>query len=415
MFRHRVLFALWAAAAVVALPAGARAQETAADVYTLPSGDALAAAPVAWEAGAAHMVIGVWDTIFAVDTDSRDVFAMNAADGKELWRKPGFYSPEKALTHLPATDGKHVWLPLTDAIYGIRARDGKVLFEAPLDGEIEEDLAYIGGQVVGLVSKIEGEKGTRERQFHVRTFDGGSGRVKNSVSVGKTTQALFAVDREALVCYTLLRKVDASPTDRFAVTSFQLPAGAKLSSGSIGDVNGYPFAGVSRLAVAGSEGIAVYLKDSLARPLNRFGRDLPRRAADVTISGKKAIFVQGDRVAAADVNTPAVFWQFVVEAIDPAEIPFLSPSLFTTVGLRQVFPANAGNTPVLIAFDSSTGKNVRASKGIDGMTSTTYFKNLLVVATGKKVMAVNLDKLGALPKKEAPKPAPKDEKPADGE
>lgn len=385
------------------VPAAAFAQEGPGDAYSVPSGDALPAAPVAWEAGAAHMVVGVWDTIVAVDTDSRDLFALNAADGKEIWRKPAFYSPEKALTHLPATDGKHVWLGLTDTLYGVRARDGKVLFDAPLDGEIEEDLAYIGGQVVGLVSKIEGEKGTRERQFYIRSFDGAAGRIRNSTAVGKTTQAMFAVDREALVAYTLLRKVDASPTDRFFVTSYQLPAGAKLSSGSTGDVNGYPFAAVSRLAVAGPDGISVYLKDSLAKPLNRFGRDIPRQAADVTISGKKAIFIQGDRVSAADVNTPSVFWQFTVEDTSPGEIPFLSPSLFTTVGLRQVFPAVHGGAPLLVAFDSATGKNVRASKGIEGITSTTYFKNLLVAATGKKVIAIALDKLAVLPRKEAPK------------
>ncbi|MBI5524868.1 MAG: PQQ-binding-like beta-propeller repeat protein, partial [Deltaproteobacteria bacterium] len=388
---------------VLCVPAPASTQEGSGDTLAVPVGDALAAAPVAWEAGAAQMVVGVWDTIIAVETDSRDLFALNAADGKEIWRKPAFYSPEKALTHLPATDGKHVWLGLTDTLYGLRARDGKVLFEAPLDGEIEEDLAYIGGRVVGLVSKIEGEKGTRERQFYVRDFDGATGRIKNSINVGKTTQAMFAVDREALVCYTLLRKVDASPTDRFALTSYQLPAGAKLSSGSTGDVNGCPYAAVSRLAVAGPDGISVYLKDSLAKPLNRFGRDLPRQAADVTISGKKAIFIQGDRVSAADVNTPSVFWQFAVDGMSPGEIPFLSPSLFTTVGLRLVFPAAHGGSPLLVAFDSANGKNVRASRGIDGITSTTYFKNLLVAATGKKVMAINLDKLAVLPKKDAPK------------
>ena len=56
-----------------------------------------------------------------------------------------------------------------------------------------------------------------------------------------------------------------------------------------------------------------------------------------------------------------------------------------------------------MAFDSATGKNVRVSKGLEGLSSTTYFKNFLVTANGKKIVAVNLDKLPVLAKKEPPK------------
>ena len=408
---------LWAAAALFvicgAAPA-AFAQDASPEAYALPAGDALVPAPVAWEASAAHSVTGVWDSIFAVETESRDVFALNAADGKELWRKPAFYPPEKAMMHLPATDGKRVWLALTDTLYGLNARDGKVLFEAPLDGEIEEDPTFVNGHVIAFVSKIEGDTGSRERQFFVRDLDGTSGRIKASFSVGKAQQALFAVDREAMVCYVLLRKVDATAADRFAAAAYQFPGGQKIAAGTVGDVNGYPYAAVSRLAVAGPEGAAIYLKDKLDRPLNRFGRDLGR-AVDITINGKKAIFLQGDRVSAADVNTPSIFWQFAIEGIAPGETPYLASSFFTTVGLRQVFPATTGAGPLIVAFDSQSGRNVRAAKGIDGVTAVTYFKNFLVVATGKKIIAVNLDKLVPLAKKEpsreAQKPAAADEAP----
>lgn len=406
---------LLAAAALFAVCAGtvpAFAQESDPDTYALPAGDALVAAPAAWEASAAQCVTGVWDTIVAIETEGRDLFALNAADGKELWRKPAFYPPEKALTHLPATDGKRVWLGLTDTLYGVSARDGKVLFEAPLDGEIEEDLAYVNGHVIALVSRIEGESGSRERQYFIRDLDGTSGKIKASFNVGKATQALFAVDREAMVAYVLLRKVDATPTDRFAASSYQIPGGQKIASGSTGDVNGSPYAAVSRLAIAGPDGASVYLKDALAKPLNRFGRDAGKPAVDVVINGKKAIFLQGDRVTAGDVSSPSVFWQFTVDGIAPGEVPYLSNSLFTTVGLRQVFPATTGAGPLFIAFDSANGKNLRASKGIEGIASTTYFKNLLVVATGKKIIAVNLDKLVPLARADAPKPAAK---PADDE
>lgn len=400
---------LLAAAAFIAVCAGtvsASAQEAAPEAWALPAGDALVAAPAAWEASAALLVTGVWDTIVAVETEGRELFGLNAADGKELWRKPAFYPPEKALTHLPATDGKRIWYGLTDTLYGVSARDGKVLFEAPLDGEIEEDLIYVNGHVIAFVSKIEGESGSRERRYFIRDLDGTSGRIKGSFDVGKATQALFAADREAMVAYVLLRKVDATATDRFATASYQIPGGQKIASGSTGDVNGSPYAAVSRLAVAGPDGVSVYLKDALAKPLNRFGRDLSRPAVDVVINSKKAIFLQGDRVTAADVNSPAVAWQFTVEGIAPGETPYLANSFFTTVGLRQVFPATTGAGPLFIAFDSATGRNLRASKGIAGIASTTYFKNLLVVATGKKIIAVNLDKLVPLARVEAQKPAP---------
>jgi outer membrane protein assembly factor BamB len=143
----------------------------------------------------------------------------------------------------------------------------------------------------------------------------------------------------------------------------------------------------------------------MLRPLNRFGRDVREGAADVAIAGKRAVFVQGARVTAADVNSPAVPWSFMVEGTTPADPPSMSNILLTAVGQRLAYPAYSGNRPVIIAFDAQTGLNVRAGRGFTGLTSTTYFKNLLVMADGKRSFAVDLDRLMPLHRKPAEAPA----------
>jgi hypothetical protein len=142
----------------------------------------------------------------------------------------------------------------------------------------------------------------------------------------------------------------------------------------------------------------------MARPLNRFQGDGRETAADATITAKKAVFVQGPRVTAADVNSPAVPFIFEVEKTSPAEIPSLSSMLLMTVGQRLVYPAVYGGRNIFIAFDAPTGLNVRASAGLDGITSFTYFKNFLIVANGRKTTAVNLDKMLVLQRRIEQKP-----------
>jgi hypothetical protein len=99
------LLSLAVALTAALFTATAAAQEPPPPVYyTLPPPDTMEPAPIAWQTFPAHMIVGVWDTIVAVNTDQRAVFGLNANDGKELWRTPNFYSPEKAAIFPPVTD-----------------------------------------------------------------------------------------------------------------------------------------------------------------------------------------------------------------------------------------------------------------------------------------------------------------------